>query len=117
MVFVTKILIPIFAAVMDQLLDARLCLPAIASRSGEAGGDTRFSKRTLSFFIQHRASSNQYRSHYGISDLFPDVVILGIDLFLNPRQGLDRMQCPHFKGRIKRCQKGYRQHQAGSDHY
>jgi len=37
-----KIWITPCAAVMDQRLDAGFCLPAIASRSGEAGGDTGF---------------------------------------------------------------------------
>jgi hypothetical protein len=29
-------------ALMEKMLDAGFCLPAIASRSGEAGGDTSF---------------------------------------------------------------------------
>jgi hypothetical protein len=46
-----------FIAFMAKILDAGFCLPAIASRSGEAGGDTGF-KRYLSLF--YPASGIQY---------------------------------------------------------
>jgi hypothetical protein len=43
--------------VLDQMLDAGFCLPAIASRSGEAGGDTGYMKVNIFFYP---ASSIQY---------------------------------------------------------
>jgi hypothetical protein len=52
-----KIWITPWAAVMEKMLDAGFCLPAIASRSGEAGGDTG-SLKVIIFF--YPASSIQY---------------------------------------------------------
>ena len=47
MLFMAKIRITLCSAFMDQMLDAGFCLPAIVSRSGEAGGDTGFLKVTI----------------------------------------------------------------------
>jgi hypothetical protein len=59
------------------MLDAGFCLPAIASRSGEAGGDTGYMKVNIFFYP---ASSIQYLRHSGINVRFQNFVFFGSGL-------------------------------------
>ena len=69
-----------FIALIEKMLDAGLCLPAIGFAFRRGGRGYWVLKDNYPYFILHRASSIQYLAHSGINVRFHNFVIFGTGL-------------------------------------